>query len=300
MRITLLSSLRSQGSGVRFLVQSPNKCFVPTRAKPRAAQAWRWAAMRLMKHVAIVIAALISADLHARDAHTPLTDKAFAARSADKGVVLIHVNWGRQWNCHGYDNAQLQRLVFQSMPTDGSAPESMELDIPSRLLAKNTFLKYALLVSPGRYALSGFRFKLAASMSDLRIYEPDAKTLLEENNAKAGSFRVAAGEIVYIGHFGVDCNGEPSPWRFYIEGAQDFRQYSDEFHREYPSTRSVPVTYRLFETEVLGTPYALPNAEENNGAAQQSVQPDRREDAAPGKRYVMHQGSTDGCSSPMA
>ena len=238
--------------------------------------------MKPMKYVAVLIAALISADLYARDSYTPLTDKAFAAHIADNGVVLVHVNWGRHWNCHGYENVQLQRLVFQSMPTDGASPERIELDIPSRLLAKNTFIRYALLVSPGQYALSGFRFKLAASVSDLRIYEPDAKTLLEENNAKAGSFRVAAGEIIYIGHFGVDCNGDPSPWRFYIEDAEDFRQYSDEFYREYPSTKSVPVTYRLFETKTLGAPYALPDAERNNGAAQQSVQPDRREDAAPG------------------
>lgn len=112
---------------------------------------------------------------------------------------------------------------------------------------------------PGEYALSGFRLKLAASTTDVQIYEGDAAHLIEGGKAKGGSFRVAAGEIVYIGHFAVDCDGNPTPWRFYIEDPQDFSKYSADFHREFPATRYVPVTFRLFETDTFGKPYVLPD-----------------------------------------
>ena len=210
---------------------------------------------------AILILWLMSATCHARDSSIALTDKAFDKHRDSKGVLLLHVNWGRQWNCHGYENAQLQKLAFQLMPAgEGTSAEEISLDIPSRLFAKSTFQRYALLVSPGEYALSGFRLKLAGSASGLRIYEADAAHLIEGGKPKGGSFRITPGEIVYIGHFGVDCDGEPSPWRFYIEDPADFSRYGAEFHREFPSTGSVPVTFRLFETDTIGKPYSLPAA----------------------------------------
>lgn len=212
-----------------------------------------------MKFIVLVLMLSSTFLCEARDAAIALSDKAFAAHKTDKGVVLMHVNWGRRWKCHGYDNAQLQKLVFRSLPVDGATSDKVELDIPSRLFANDAFQRYALLVSPGEYALTGFRFKIAASVSDLRIYEPDAALLVADGKPKAGSFRVAAGEIVYIGHFGVDCNGEPTPWRFYIEQPEDFQKYGLEFHREFPSTQSVALTYRLFDTQVFGTPYSLPS-----------------------------------------
>lgn len=228
-----------------------------------------------MKYIVAFVLVLTSAKVFARESHTELTDKLYEAHGADKGVVLIHVNWGRYWNCHGYENAQLQKLVFQSMPFDSASGERLELKIPSRLFAKNTFHRYALLVPPGEYGLTSFRFKLAASKSDLRIYEPGSEDLVVGGKSEAGSFQVSAGEIVYIGHFGVDCNGDPSPWRFYIEDPEDFAGYSAEFHDEFPSTRSVPLTYRLFETESIGNPYALPVPTSNDvrpGKASESLQ----------------------------
>jgi hypothetical protein len=250
----------------------PNKRFESDSRKPRAPQADRSAGH--MKYVAVLVLMLTStAACEARGATIALSAKAFAAHKSDRGVVLLHVNWGRRWNCHGYDNAQLQKLVFHSLPIDAKGSESLELNIPSRLFANDGFQRYALLVAPGEYALSGFRFKVAASVSDLRIYEPDAATLVADGKAKAGSFRVAAGEIVYIGHFGVDCNGEPTPWRFYIEQAQDFEKYSSELHREFPSTLPVAVTYRLFATETIGTPYSLPTAQTKDSQPNNTLEP---------------------------
>lgn len=210
-----------------------------------------------MRHLAALVLGVLSSTAYSQDSALTLTEETFNAHRQDRGVVVLHVNWGRQWNCHGHDNAQLQRLTFQRLPAGDASPEEITLDIPSKIRTKDAFHRYALMVPPGEYALSGFRFKVASAVSSYTIHEPDASKLIANGRPKAGSFRVGAGEIVYIGHFGVDCNGEPSPWRFYIEGEEQFRQYAENFHREFPFTRSVPMTYRLFDTNVFGRQYAL-------------------------------------------
>lgn len=142
-----------------------------------------------IRHFIIGVLVAIPPGLHAEAGALAMSEEAFRKHSGSKGVLLLHVNWGRRWNCHGYENAQLQKLTFQLMsPTLGTAPEEISLDIPSKLRAKDAFRRYALLISPGEYGLSGFRFKLAASASDLRIYELDASRLIEDGKSKGGSF----------------------------------------------------------------------------------------------------------------
>lgn len=63
---------------------------------------------------------------------------------------------------------------------------------------------------------------------------------------------------MYIGHFGVDCNGEPMPWRFYVDGKKEFASYVDGFHKRHPFAKDTPVTFSLFETEHFGHHYELP------------------------------------------
>jgi hypothetical protein len=43
-----------------------------------------------------------------------------------------------------------------------------------------------------------------------------------------------------------------------LEGKEDFARYADGFHKRYPFTKDVPVTFRLFQTEQFGKPYELP------------------------------------------
>jgi hypothetical protein len=100
--------------------------------------------------------------------------------------------------------------------------------------------------------------KLAASVSDVRVAAMDSSKLIVNGQPVGGSFTVAAGEIVYIGHFGVDCNGEPTPWRFYIDGKQQFEAYVDGFRKRYPFVKDTPITFRLFKTEHFGQAYELP------------------------------------------
>jgi hypothetical protein len=99
---------------------------------------------------------------------------------------------------------------------------------------------------------------VASSRTNIKVADVDSSKLIVGGKSLGGTFTVSAGEVVYIGHFGVDCHGEPTPWRFYVDGKEEFDRYIDGFHKRYPFTKDVPVTYRLFQTEHFGQPYDLP------------------------------------------
>jgi hypothetical protein len=189
-----------------------------------------------------------------------LTERAFNATGVDKGTVLLHVNWGRMWGCGRYENAQLQELRFSKLgvgPDSASASPVVALSPGSTLLARNTFEHYAFVLDAGEYALSGFDVKLARSITDIVHSRGDPGRLIVDGKALGGSFLVAPSEITYIGHFTIDCGGEPILWRNYIDGRDEFDRYVIGFHKRYPFTKDVPVTYRLFATDTFGKPYNL-------------------------------------------
>jgi hypothetical protein len=191
-----------------------------------------------------------------------LKKKNFEKYGETRGVLVLNVNWGRQWNCAGFENAQLRRLQFERLPeqnVDREADISILLKSGSSLLAKDSYKPYVLLVEPGEYALSGFDVKVALSVSDVRHLTGGKEELFDGSEPTGGSFKVAAGEIVYIGHFSPDCEKEPVPWRYYIEGREAFDSYVEGFREEYPYTSDVPVLYRLFSTDRFGSEYALEN-----------------------------------------
>ncbi|GMU70293.1 MAG: hypothetical protein AMXMBFR37_26250 [Steroidobacteraceae bacterium] len=191
-----------------------------------------------------------------------LTEKSHRELAATHGLVILQVDWGRYWNCDRFENAQLQKLVFRRLDVDAgtSSHKDWVLSPLSTLFTKSKFEPYAVYLDPGQYALSSFRFKVAGSVRDVRVAEPGPSDLIVDGKPVAGSFTVAAGEVVYIGHFGVDCAGEPTPWRYYIDGAEEFADYVDGFRKEHPFMKDAPVTFRLFETSTLGQPYTLPNS----------------------------------------
>jgi hypothetical protein len=194
-------------------------------------------------------------------AQVPLSEDAFRQSGLAKGTVILQVNWGRYWKCGPYENAQLQRLAFRRVSENGIPPagEDWELSPFSTLVTKPSFEPYVVLLEPGRYALAGIRLKVAASNSNIKVVDVDSSKLIVDGKSLGGSFTVSAGEVVYIGHFGVDCHGEPTPWRFYVDGKQEFDRYVDGFHKRYPYTKDVPVVFRLFETDHFGQPYDLPH-----------------------------------------
>jgi hypothetical protein len=204
------------------------------------------------------VALLLLASLSAA-AQVPLSEGAFRQSGSSKGTVILQVNWGRYWKCGPYENAQLQRLAFRHVGDSGdsSSREDWELSPVSTLMTKPSFEPYAVLLEPGQYALSGFRFKVASSLTNIKVADVDSSKLIVDGKSLGGSFAVSAGEVVYVGHFGVDCHGEPTPWRFYIDGKEEFDRYVAGFHKRYPFMKDVPVTYRLFQTEHFGQPYNL-------------------------------------------
>ena len=187
-----------------------------------------------------------------------LTAAGFKEAADRQGIVILQVNWGRDWGCAGFENAQLQKLEFTRLSDSASSePAMLSLETPSRLFVKDTFVPYALLVEPGEYALSQFDVKVARSVSDVGHLIGSEALLFEDGRPVGGTFSVAGGEVVYIGHFGLDCAEEPIPWRYYVEGREEFGRYVEGFRERYPYIMDTAVQYRLFSTHMFGQEYSL-------------------------------------------
>jgi len=178
----------------------------------------------------------------------------------DLGVLIVQVNWGRAWKCGQFENAQLQALTFTKSPIDAPKSVSLELETPSKLFVDNKFLPYAFVIPPGEYVLTAFDVKVARSAKDVAHIKGSKDNLIKQGKPVGGTFTVNPGEIVYVGHFGLDCGAEPFLWRNYIESREDFERYVDGFREKFPFAKHVPIQYRLFSTELFGNSYALKNA----------------------------------------
>ena len=95
-------------------------------------------------------------------------------------------------------------------------------------------------------------------MSQVGYFSGDRGTLISEGKSKAGSFSVAPGEVVYIGHFALDCANAPMPWRYYPEDRPAFAKYLEAVAREYTGLPIERAKFRLFETNVMGNSFSLP------------------------------------------
>jgi len=193
-------------------------------------------------------------------AHEALTNDN-VDRLDSNGLILLEVNWGRQWGCAGLDNAQLQKITFKRLP-DPALPggdATIKLKTPSRLFADNRYKTYALIIEPGVYALSDFDVKVAQSTSKIGHLIANSDDLFDGDKPIGGTFTVAVGEIVYIGHFSLDCSKEAVPWRYYIERQDEFDHYVSGFREAFPNVGDLPVQYRLFSTEMFGSGYSLEN-----------------------------------------
>jgi hypothetical protein len=211
-----------------------------------------------MRRILIVLGMAIST-LAGADAPQELTKRAFAQYGKEKGTVLLQVNWGRKWGCAGLENAQLQRLGFSRLPLTAASTQQSEflLRTPSRLFAKDADLVYAMLIEPGEYALVEFDVKLAESVSSVGHLRGTVADLFSGDQPTGGTFSVAPGEIVYLGHFSLDCSQEPIPWRYYIEGRSEYARYVEGVRKRFPFLGDTPVRFALFSTTRFGMPYSL-------------------------------------------
>ena len=193
-------------------------------------------------------------------AAAPLTSEAYAESGKTKGVVLFAVRWDRKWKCASFENAQLRLIAFDKLPSSHAVEdESADLlvaDAPL-IMTKPRFDDYAFLVEPGEYALSGLHIKAATSISDVRLAKVGRERLLKDGRPEGGTFTAGPGEIVYIGHFYLDCYGEPTLWRYYLEDRDTFNAYLAEAKKKYPDLDFTKAQFRLFKTKFFGNDYEL-------------------------------------------
>lgn len=178
----------------------------------------------------------------------------------DYGVVLLSVNWGRRWNCGGFENAELTSIGFDHLPiqnTNDEASPTLVLNSPSRITNKPVFTNYAFRIKPGEYALSFINIKAARSVSDVGYFTAKRSSLIPSGEIKGGSFTVKSGEVVYIGNLWLDCAYTPVLWRYYSEGRNEFNKHLNEFSEKYPYIDLKNVQYRLLKTKVFGNEYKL-------------------------------------------
>ncbi|MCW5596171.1 MAG: hypothetical protein KIT42_09910 [Rhodocyclaceae bacterium] len=215
-----------------------------------------------LKHILNVIAAIgFSLASHGVTAqNTPLTSENYIENSAKKGVVLLSVRWDRKWGCAGYENAQLRLLGFDHLPSKRSIDDEeadLLLDDAPLIMTKPRFDDYAFLVEPGQYGLSKLHIKAARSMSDVGVAKVGRDRLFRDGDADGGTFSVGAGEVVYIGHFYIDCYKEPSLWRYYLEDKEGFIRYLAEHKRKVPELDVTHAKFQLFKSRYFGRDHEL-------------------------------------------
>lgn len=213
--------------------------------------------MRVLLFLALATSAFATDTVAIRE----VTRKSYQTGIATSAVVVFDVNWGRHWNCGGYENAELMKLEFDRITGEPKAPDAKAdfvVDGPSRLTRKLRFLNYAFILPPGEYALSGVSIKVARSVSDVGYLNAKRSDLTKDGKPEGGSFTVAAGEIVFIGNFFLDCQTGPMLWRYYPEKKEDFQSQVAEYRAKYPFLEAERFRFRLFRTKYFGTDYELP------------------------------------------
>ena len=216
--------------------------------------------MRAPRCFALLLAQLAFVDAAVADAGE-LTEAAYKAERSAKGVVLLDVDLGRYGKCGGNETAQLRRIAFNRLPiTDTRADSSVDAEVSGPYLptaAPRGMRNFAFLLAPGEYAMTRISIRVTQSVAQVGHLELGPEQLVPNGTVKAGSFRVSAGEIAYIGNFKVDCTPPMTLWRYYTEGKTDFADHVSQYRKSFPFLQLDDVQYRLFETKTIGTPYEL-------------------------------------------
>ena len=190
------------------------------------------------------------------------SDEATVESSKDptKGLVVLSALWGRTWNCAQFVNAQLLSFGFDRLPRETMADDVMADVVIEGLpsVGGGPATNYVLALDPGEYGLASFAIKVTGSGPDGKIAGVGRARLYEEGKPSGGTFTVKAGELVYIGHFGLDCYKEPTIWRYYPGGREGFAHYKQLIKAQYPFLDVEKMQFRLFKTAHLGRDYVLP------------------------------------------
>lgn len=210
----------------------------------------------------ILLLALISACTSPALLPKPKQEVTEASYSTDKtkGLVVLSAIWGRALKCSQFASAQLRGFGFDRMPIQTGADDA----VPEVMIEGSPYYKqpepinYLLAVDPGEYALTQYMIEVASSTFNVKVGTAGRSTLVQDGKAIGGTFTVKAGELVYIGHFGLDCGKEPSIWRYYPEGHEAFEHYRKAIKRRHYFLDVENMQFRLFKTSLFGKDYALP------------------------------------------
>lgn len=205
----------------------------------------------------LLLAACSSVEIKGRSGiEVEATAQHYQQEKKTKGVVLFEVNWSRVWGCGSFGNAHPMTVGFDRMPVQ-PAPNGSPSDVMIHYqqgFDTRSWENYALLLEPGEYALSDVEIYVAQSPSQIGSLSYGRDVLLKQGKPAGGTFKVSAGETVYIGNFALDCFQNPMIWRYYIAKA-DFQPKQAGYARKYPFLDLDNVTYRLFDTNTFGRPY---------------------------------------------
>jgi len=179
-----------------------------------------------------------------------------------KGLVVVSAMWGRTWKCAQFVNGQLRSFGFDRLPSQTTADDATAdvviEDSPYSAQGGGPATNYVLALDPGEYGLAMFAIKVASSATEVKTANVGRARLFEGGKQIGGTFTVKAGELVYIGHFGLDCYKEPTIWRYYPGGREGFDHYKQLIKAQYPFLDVVTMQFRLFKTSMLGRDYVLP------------------------------------------
>jgi hypothetical protein len=188
------------------------------------------------------------------------TAEGYAKDAHSRGLVIFAVNWGPRWGCGSYQNARIMSFGFDRFPLETVGNEKKPDFVPKKpgkLTDKQEFVNYAYLMEPGEYALSRFEIAAARSRSEAYDFIAQRSDLIKQGQAVGGSFDVRADEIVYIGHFFVNCQQNPTLWRYYTEDKSAVDFHMIYVKQKYPFLDVQNTKYRLFRTKTLGLDHKI-------------------------------------------
>jgi len=199
---------------------------------------------------------------HEYNSTASINKKEYSEQSSKKGVVLLAVNWNRKWNCGSFENAEIRSIGFDLLPKryndDKHTPDFI---LNGSSFDNRGFINYAFLLEPGKYAISYTDVKVAKSMSDVGHFTAHRSNLFKSGKPKGGTFTINKGEVVYVGHFALDCAGKPMVWRYYTEDKDGFNKYVNKYVNKYksyyPYINLNNVQFRLFKTNLFGNDFSL-------------------------------------------
>ena len=67
--------------------------------------------------------------------------------------------------------------------------------------------------------MTSIAIRVTRPRSEVGEIKLDRSQLVKGTEARAGTFTIGAGEIVYIGNFKIDCKPPMTLWRYYTEGS---------------------------------------------------------------------------------